>query len=51
MNEHSGSGTIQRSCECAISGGIQSHVGWDPEQPDLVVGNSDPGRGLELDDL
>ena len=40
----------QRDCGCH-SGGIQGQVGWHPGQPDLVLGNSVCGRGLELDDL
>lgn len=28
----------QSSCGCLISGGIQAQVGWDPWQPDQVVG-------------
>jgi len=41
----------QRRCGCPISGGIQGQVGWDPGQPDLVAGNPDHGRGMELHDL
>ena len=44
----------QRSCGCSIPGGIQSQVGWDPGQPNLVGskgGNPARGRGLELDEL
>lgn len=29
----------QRGCGCLISGGVHGQVGWDPGQPDLVVGN------------
>ena len=35
----------QRGCGCCIPGGIQDQVVWDPEQPDLVVGNPDHGMG------
>jgi len=41
----------QRSCECPISEGVQSHVGWGIGQSDLVGSNPSHGRGLELDDL
>jgi len=34
-----------------IPGGMQGQVGWDPRQPDLVVGNPVHGGGLELDVL
>ena len=37
----------QRYSVCAILGGIQGQDGWDPGQPDLVVGNPLAG-GLEL---
>ena len=37
-----------RSCGCP---GVQSQVGWGPEQPDLVGGNPAHGRRLEVDDL
>ena len=37
----------QRSFVCPIPGGIQGQDGWDPGQPDLVVGNPLAG-GLEL---
>lgn len=38
-------------CKTYISRGIQDKVGWDPGQPDVVVGNPANGRRLELDDL
>lgn len=28
-------------------GGIQGQVGWDPEQPDLAIGNPAHGRGFK----
>lgn len=34
-----------------IPGCVRGQVGWDPRQPDLVSGNPDHRRGLELDDL
>ena len=37
----------QRYSVCPIPGGIQGQDGWDPGQPDLVVGNPLAG-GLEL---
>lgn len=41
----------QRGCGCPISGGVQSQVGCDPGQPDLMAGSPARGRGLELSDL
>lgn len=41
----------QRSCVCLIPGSILGQVGWGSEQPNLVNGNPDYGRGLELGDL
>lgn len=38
----------QRYSMCAILGGIQGQVGWDPGQPDLVVSRPAHGWGLEL---
>jgi len=34
-----------------ISEGIQGQVGLDHGQSDLIGGNPDHGKGLELDDL
>lgn len=34
-----------------IPGGIEDQVVWGPGQPDLAVGNSVHGGGLELDVL
>ena len=39
---------VQRSCGCPIPGGIQGQAVWGPGQPDLVRGNPDHSRGLEL---
>ena len=36
----------QRGCGCHVSGVIQIQVGWDPGQPDLVVGNPTHGRAI-----
>lgn len=38
-------------CECLISEGILSQIGWGPAHPDLLTGNPAYGRGLELDYL
>jgi len=44
----------QRGCGCSVPGGVQGQVGWGPGQPglvpDLEVGGSACGRGLEPDD-
>ena len=34
-----------------MPGNIQGQVGWGSEQPDLVEGVPDHGRGVGLDDL
>ena len=36
----------QRSFVCPILGRIQGQVGWDPGQPDLVVGSPAQDWGL-----
>lgn len=36
---------------CPIRGGVYSHVGWSPQQLDLVGGNQPAALELELDDL
>ena len=36
----------QRSFVCPIPGGIQGQDGWDPGQPDLVLGSPAHGWGL-----
>ena len=38
---------VHRGCVCSIPGGIQSQYGWDPGQPDLVVGNPVHVRAVE----
>lgn len=35
----------------SIFGGVESQVGWSPEQPDLVGDISSHVRSVELDDL
>lgn len=35
-----------RHCGCPISGDIQGRICLDPGWPDVVVGNSDHGRGV-----
>jgi len=41
----------QRSCECSVTGSVQSQVGWGFEQPDLVKDVPACGMGVGLDDL
>ena len=38
---------VQRYSVCPIPGGIQGQDGWDPGQPDPVVGSPAHGWGLE----
>lgn len=35
----------QGSCGCPVLGSVQGQVEWDPEQPGLLEGVSDHGRG------
>jgi len=38
----------QRSCECPITGGVQSQAGWDPVQSHLLVGSPAHSRGVGI---
>jgi len=40
----------QRSCGCSVPR-VQGQVGWGPGQPELLGGNPDCGRELELSGL
>ena len=51
MNGEALEHVVQRGCRCPTSEEVQGQVGWDPGQPDLLIGNIAHVRGLELDDL
>ena len=37
---------VYKSCRCPIPGSLQSQVGWDPGQFDLMAGTPAHGRGV-----